>query len=111
MKKVSEEKATQKLILEYLNNNKFYCWRNNTGMIFSEYKGKKRAWYAGMKGSSDIIGVAPNGKFIGIEVKGKGNKPSLSQQMFLAEVTKRGGYALVAYSLEDVVDFIEKNGL
>lgn len=97
------EKEIQKTILEYLNLNGHYCWRNNTGMIFSEYKGKKRAWYAGMKGSSDILGVAKNGKFIAVEVKGKGNKPSLYQQMFLAEVKKRGGYAIVAYSLEDVM--------
>ncbi len=100
------EKETQKTILQYLNLKGHYCWRNNTGMIFSEYKGKKRMWYAGMKGSSDIIGIAKDGKFIAIEVKSKKNKPSLYQQLFLAEVKKRGGYAIVAYDLDTVMKIL-----
>ena len=100
------EKETQKAIIKYLNLSGHYVWRNNSGMVFSEYKGKKRMWSVGLKGSSDIIGIAKDGKFIAVEVKAKKNKASLYQQMFLAEVKKKGGYAIVAYSLEDVMKFL-----
>jgi len=100
------EKETQKAILQYLNLSGHYCYRNNSGMVFSEYKGKKRMWSVGMKGSSDIIGIAKDGKFIAVEVKSKGNKPTLYQHVFLEEVRKRGGYAIVAYSLDDVMKIL-----
>ena len=96
------EKETQKAIIQYLNLSGHYVWRNNSGMVFSEYKGKKRMWSVGLKGSSDVIGIAKDGKFIAVEVKSKGNKPTIYQNMFLDEVKKKGGYAIVAYSLEDV---------
>ena len=96
------EHELQKIILEYLNLKGHFAWRNNTGAMVAEYKGKKRFWRAGIKGSSDILGVAKDGKFIAIECKGKGKYPTREQKDFLLEVERRGGYACVAWSLEDV---------
>lgn len=55
-----------------------------------------------MRGVSDIIGIAPNGRFIAIEVKRKGGELSLEQSVFLDEIRKNNGVALLAYSMEDV---------
>lgn len=98
------EKETQNLILHYLNLKGHYCWRNNTGMFFGEYKGKKWATKVGIKGSSDIIGVDKNGRGLAIEVKKKGGKTSPEQDLFLKQIKDRGGVALVAYSLDDVIN-------
>ena len=96
------EKQLVNLILEYLNFNGHFSWRNNTGAIVAEYKGKKRFWKAGLKGSSDILGIAKDGKLIAIECKGKNRYPTREQKDFLSEIERRGGYACIAWDLKDV---------
>lgn len=57
-------------------------------------------WYAiglaaQMAGVSDLIGIAPNGKFFAVEVKLPGKKRSLAQIGFQNEIEKRGGLVAV----------------
>lgn len=59
------------------------------------------------RGIPDIIGVM-NGKFIAIELKVKGRKPSTLQKVTLNRIEKNGGEAYVAWSLKEVIDIIEK---
>lgn len=105
------EHDIQSAILAYLEIRGHFIWRNNSGVVTSQYtykrgerKGqtKTRRWRAGMKGSSDILGVAKDGKFIAVEVKRPGEDPDVLQEYFLDQVRQRGGYAVVARSLEDV---------
>jgi hypothetical protein len=56
----------------------------------------------GFPGISDIIGCSKDGRFIAIECKIKPNKPTELQEVYLAEIRKRGGIAVVAYDLNDV---------
>jgi len=59
------------------------------------------------RGISDvIICLAPHGRFLAIEVKIKGNKPSPLQKHYIQEVLDCGGLAMVAYSLEDVKKYL-----
>lgn len=103
MKKKSLEIELQKQIVEMLNKNGFFVWRSNSGLAFFVDKhGKQRAFRAGFKGCSDIIGCTPNGNFVAIEVKIGKNKPSEAQEEFIYEIQKRSSLAFVAYSLEDV---------
>jgi len=102
-----KEIALQKQIVEYLNYNKCFVWRNNAGMFFKEYKGKTHCLRAGVKGLSDITGMTAYGVFIAIECKIKYNKPTKAQNDFLQEVGSRGGIAFVAYSLDDVIKNIK----
>ena len=57
---------------------------------------------AGKKGVPDIIGCSPTGQFYAIEVKFGSNKTSKLQDWNIAEISKRKGVAIVAYSLDDV---------
>jgi hypothetical protein len=99
------EKQIQNVILEWLNLNGHYCWRNNTGMVHMENKdGSIRQWRAGIKGSSDILGVSKDGRFIAIECKRVGKKATEIQQYFLDEIEKRGGVAIVATSLDHIIN-------
>lgn len=96
------EHQIQNAILGYLNSQGHYCWRNNSGMVHMRDKyGRDRMWKAGLKGSSDIIGIATDGRFIAIECKRKGKKPTPQQEAFLQEIKQRGGYAGIATSIED----------
>lgn len=91
----------------YLTLKGHYVWRNNTGRIHSDYVDKKgglhhRMWQAGVKGSSDLIGVAADGRFIAIECKVGRNKATQFQLDFLEAVRSRGGIAVIIYSLDDL---------
>lgn len=99
--KLSEHQL-QRLILDYLATQPGKYWRINTGASVAEHNGKKRFFRFGSKGMADIIGIAPSGQFVAIEVKVKPNKPTAEQQQFLETVWYNGGLAVVAYSLEDV---------
>lgn len=57
----------------------------------------------GMKGSPDVIGFTPEGRFLGIEVKRQGEKLTPLQSRFAKRLreTKYGIY-IVARSIEDV---------
>lgn len=98
------EKDIVNAILQYLQLKKIFAWRNNSGMIFGkDEKGRTYAHRMGPKGSPDIIGIMSDGRFLGIEVKVPGNKPTDEQSEFLEEIQKRGGIAFVAYSVDDVI--------
>lgn len=69
-----------------------FVWNNETGSI----EGKDRYVAYGFKGSSDIIGVLPNGRFIGVEIKTGGGTQRKEQKAFQVAITKRMGAYYVA---------------
>ncbi len=107
--KISEKEA-QKSILDYLSMRCIFAWRNNSGKMPYSSKGKDYMVQMGPTGSPDIIGILPDGKFLGIEVKGTGGVVSSSQTIFLDHINKLGGLAFVAYSIDDVVKHFKANG-
>lgn len=60
------------------------------------------------KGVSDLICCTPKGKFVAIEVKRPGNKPTQLQKQFLQNVNKIGGLGLWATSVDEVIKDINK---
>lgn len=102
--KKQSEKELQKQIINWLNLQGFFAWCNNTGAVFSEYKGRKRMIKFGLKGSSDILGIIPGGLFLAIEVKVKYAKPTIDQDMFLNLITEKGGVAMWVSSLDEVIE-------
>ncbi len=95
------EHNVQLQILEYLALKGIYCWRNNSGML-RDRRGIPVRF--GKVGSADILGIAPDGRFLAIEVKTPQGKWGLqpAQENFLEEIRSRGGYAGVATCTEDV---------
>ncbi len=55
-------------------------------------------------GISDIIACSRIGRFVAIEVKTDGDTPTDLQLLYLEDVADRGGVAILAYSLQDVID-------
>lgn len=57
-----------------------------------------------MKGIPDIIGIiGKTGRLLAIEVKKPGGRVSPEQTVFIADINARGGFAFVAYSVDDVI--------
>jgi hypothetical protein len=90
--------------LDLLDRLGVFCWRNNTGAIVAEYKGKERVIRYGYRGSSDIFGITNDGRMICIEAKVK-TKLSSYQEHFLAAIRERGGIAIVVHP-DDYVEVI-----
>jgi len=65
-------------------------FRNNTGMLYN--KDGTPVYYGLCRGSSDIIGWY-HGRFLAIEVKPPGKKPTQRQQNFTDAVNRDGGIA------------------
>lgn len=97
------ESQIQKEILEALQSRGLFCWRNNTG---------RRGGVAyGHKGSPDIIGMLPCGRFFGVEVKKPGGTQSQHQRAFEKICHVMGGLYILADSLAQVLEALPQSSL
>lgn len=100
---MAAESGISKQIRSYLKLRGIFAWRNNSGMLPNP---RGRPVKFGFPGSSDILGVLPGGRFLGIEVKDPKGTTSkaraILQQAFRDEINAAGGVAFVATSIEDV---------
>ena len=76
-----KEAEAQKAIMEWLAWKHVFHWRNNTGAMMSEYKGRTRFMRFGAVGSPDIFALK-DGVCYGIEVKGPKGVQSEAQKEF-----------------------------
>ena len=101
-----KESQIQKAIMDYLKRKKILCFKHRNVGIYKQATKSYIPLAYGEKGISDIIGCLPDGRFLAIEVKRPGNKPSIEQADFLARVNAMGGLGLIAYSIDDVAAVI-----
>lgn len=101
-----KETDCQKQIIAFLEKVGCYVWRNNSGVMRSG----GRFVRFGKTGSSDVIGISPNGLFMAVEVKSNGepltrekDKGEDSQEYFLRRIAEKRGISIIAESLADVV--------
>jgi Holliday junction resolvase len=96
------ESQIQREIIEYLQMNGVFVWRQQTIGV----RGRTLVGAGAMRGVADILGCY-KGKLLAIEVKRPGKKPSKNQNTFLRTVTAEGGLALCASSIDDVKLFLK----
>lgn len=99
------ESEIQGVILQFLRLKGIWCWRQNTmGFYDTKLRKYRTAGKFSIKGVPDILGILPDGKFLGIEVKRPKSKRNLSsdQLRFQKEILDRKGICFVATCLEDV---------
>lgn len=91
--------------LEYLRLRGIFCFRNNSGAA----KVGKRLIRFGLPGSSDIIGILPDGRFLAVECKReKGGVLSDLQKSFLSAIESNNSVAIVANSVEKLAEELNK---
>ena len=93
--------------LRYLEARNIFHWRNNTGAVQIAHG---RFMRFGKKGSSDIIGVLPDGRFLAIETKSIKGRLSPEQKAFIEKVRGLGGVAILARSLRELDEALCANG-
>jgi hypothetical protein len=86
-------------VLKYLKLRQIKAWSNPSGAVRIR-PGKFMSF--GLKGSSDILGCLPDGRFLAVECKAKGGQLSPEQKQFLADIRGLGGLAVVAKSYRDI---------
>jgi len=63
-------------------------------------------------GAADLVAcVPPNGKYLAVECKNEKGKPTPAQLDFLERVKTKGGIAVLARSIDDVRDALQKDAL
>lgn len=102
VKEYKSERNIQAQILMALSESGCLVWRQNTG-AYVDPKTKMLIRYGLCVGSSDVIGLAPDGKFLAVEVKTKTGDVRKGQPEFIAAVRRAGGYAGIARSVEDAL--------
>lgn len=77
------------------------AWRNNTGVL-KDARGRPIK-FGLCVGSSDIIGMTPDGQFLAVECKTATGRVSPAQRNFIEQVRRQGGRAGVARSGQEAV--------
>lgn len=104
----------QKQIIKWINSNGGFVWRTNNGQFaLKSPLGGTRWFKCGITGGSDIQGVWRDGRGLYVEIKtgskdNKKNQPRENQVAFLEAIKKRGGIAFTAWSLDEVIEMLEK---
>ncbi len=107
------EKDVLNACLLWLRCRGAFCWRQNSGAMSGEYKGKRRFFrFASEPGISDIVGVAPGGRAILVETKREGGKkPTPEQLSFLDTARAKGAFAVWVRSLIELETAAALEGL
>lgn len=114
---MNQETKIQRLIMLALSEAGCTVWRNETAGAWMgkqiHHEGDQvtltnaRIMKFGLcVGSSDIIGIAPDGRFLAIEVKTKTGRASKEQLRFIEAVKNAGGIAGIARSVEEALDLL-----
>jgi len=97
-----KEANVQALIMMALSDAGCLVWRQNTGVLPD--RNGRLVRFGLCVGSSDIVGIAPDGKFLSIEVKTALGQPTDAQLKFIKAVQRQGGRAGIARSAADAVE-------
>jgi hypothetical protein len=78
-----------------------FHWRNNTGVT----RIGRRFIRFGYPGSSDWLGICPDGRFLAVECKRpEGGRLTAKQRDFLDCIRRYGGVALVVTGVNDLLE-------
>ncbi len=77
-------------------------FRNNVG-AFQDKTGRLIRYGVGGKGGSDLVGIAPDGRFLAVECKAATGRVRPEQVQFIDAVRRAGGLAGIARSADDAV--------
>jgi len=96
--KRGREAPVLRACLKQLHSRGIFSWRNNSGTLWTN--GQPVSF--GYPGSPDIIGILPDGRFLGVECKSPTGRQSKKQKAFEQKVKSNGGAYLLVRSVEDL---------
>jgi len=114
---VNSETRLMHMVMLALSEAGCLVWRNNTGQAWHGkviHKAGQQVTltdarmqpYGICVRSSDLIGIAPCGRFLAVEVKTATGRVSKEQQTFIDAVRRSGGIAGIARSVDDALQLL-----
>lgn len=100
-----KEKDIQQLVRLKASQLGAILWRNNQG-AYKTKEGHYIKYGVCNPGGSDLLGIF-KGKFLAIEIKQPGKKPTPEQQLFLDVVNKNGGIAAVITNPDQLEEILK----
>lgn len=104
---VTPEGSIKAGCIHFLRQMGFYVWNNPTGAV---QLAPNRWLHFGKKGSSDIIGILPGGRFFAVEVKAPGGRLSPEQKQFLDDISRLGGLAVMVQDWRELAQILREAG-
>jgi hypothetical protein len=93
--------------LRYLERRGFFAWNNPSGAVRIA---PERWVHFGKKGSADILGCLPDGRFLAVETKAPHGRLSPEQSAFLEKIQGMGGIAVVARGWKELDTALRREG-
>jgi hypothetical protein len=93
--------------LRYLEKRGIKAWNNPSGAVCIA---PDRWLHFGKKGSADILGCLPDGRFLAVECKAERGRLSPEQRQFLADIKAPGGLALVVRGWRELDAALRESG-
>jgi hypothetical protein len=104
---MTPESRVKAEVLKYLKLRQIKAWSNPSGAVRIR-PGKFMSF--GLKGSADILGCLPDGRFLAVEVKAPGGRLSPEQRQFLADIKALGGLAAVVRGWKELDQALREAG-
>ena len=104
---MTPEGRIKSAILRYLERRGLFVWNNPSGCVRIT---PDRWIHFGKKGSADIIGILPDGKFLAIETKSENGRLAPEQKEFLSKVRGLGGVAITVRSFQELDEALREAG-
>lgn len=101
------EQVLMKQIMIAVSEHGGRVWRNNSG-AYKDAKGHFIRYGVASPGGSDLIGYTRRGQFLAIEVKYGRTAVTSEQRRFVESVRAAGGVGVIAYTIEDVLEALER---
>lgn len=98
------EKLLRQCLLE-LSTYGYLVWNNRTGAVKTASNFFQRY---GLKGSGDIIGCSPDGRFACFEIKTGSAVQNKHQKAFERAISKRNGVYLLIRSMDQLKEFLNE---
>lgn len=105
-RKAGPEGLVLKSCLDCLAKLGIWAWRNNTGA--GEIRGRWMRF--SQKGSPDIFGMLPGGRWLAVEVKAGSNKASAAQEAWLSRARSLGAVCGVVRNVAELKTLLVEGG-
>jgi len=104
---LTPEGKAKSTILRYLERRGFFAWNNPSGAVRIA---PDRWLHFGKKGSADILGCLPGGRFLAVEVKAPAGRLAPEQSAFMEKVRGLGGVSIVVRSFKELDQALRAEG-
>jgi hypothetical protein len=93
--------------LRYLARQGITAWNNPSGAV----QVRPGQWlHFGKKGSADILGILPGGRFLAVETKAPDGRLTTEQKQFLENIRGTGGLALAVKNWRELDQALRAEG-